>query len=163
MSRTINKMKYRKEKGEIVAYSEGAVRHNLGLLEYCRTSMAALSGSTAGILGLTGLSGFAFYFINAVVLWLFLLAKAGSDWQKFFRSRTQLLTSGFFGGLITYILFWTFLYGMVHVYWYLHVLTLSFKFLIMKMYIIYISLSRRQLCVKSYLQFCINCFSYNLI
>lgn len=116
MSRTINKMKYRKEKGEIVAYSEGAVRHNLGLLEYCRTSMAALSGSTAGILGLTGLFGFAFYFINAVVLWLFLLSKAGSDWQKFFRSRTQLLTSGFFGGLITYILFWTFLYGMVHVY-----------------------------------------------
>lgn len=112
----MNRMKYRKEKGEIVAYSEGAVRHNLVLLEYCRTSMAALSGSTAGILGLTGLLGFAFYCVSAVILWLFLLAKAGIDWEKYFRSRMQLLTSGFFGGLITYILFWTFLYGMVHVY-----------------------------------------------
>ncbi|GFQ71502.1 ER membrane protein complex subunit 6 [Trichonephila clavipes] len=109
-------MKYRKEKGEIVAYSEGAVRHNLVLLEYCRTSMAALSGSTAGVLGLTGLYGFGFYVFTAVVLWVFLLGKAGSHWEKYFRSRTQLLTSGFFGGLITYILFWTFLFGMVHVY-----------------------------------------------
>lgn len=109
-------MKYRKEKGEIVAYSEGAVRHNLVLLEYCRTSMAALSGSTAGILGLTGLLGFVFYVFAAIILWLFLLGKAGAKWEKYFRSRTQLLTSGFFGGLITYILFWTFLYGMVHVY-----------------------------------------------
>lgn len=116
MSRHVNRMKYRKEKGEIVAYSEAAVRHNAALLEYCRTSMSALSGSTAGVLGLSGLYGFIFYFVSAVILWLVLLAKAGTEWKKYFRSRVSLLTSGLFGGLITYILFWTFLYGMVHVY-----------------------------------------------
>ncbi|KAG8193510.1 hypothetical protein JTE90_003722 [Oedothorax gibbosus] len=111
------RMRFRREKGgEVVAYSEGAVRHNAVLLEYCRTSMAALSGSAAGVVGLTGLLGFAFYGLTAAALWLFLLAKAGAKWDTFFRSRTQLLTSGFFGGLITYILFWTFLFGMVHVY-----------------------------------------------
>lgn len=34
--------------GEIVAYSELAIRNNASAVDYCRTSMAALSGSTAG-------------------------------------------------------------------------------------------------------------------
>lgn len=34
--------------GEIIAYSELAIRNNASAVEYCRTSMAALSGSTAG-------------------------------------------------------------------------------------------------------------------
>lgn len=107
----------RKEKsGEIVAYSDQAIRQNHGVLEYCRSSMSALSGCTAGVLGLTSLYGFAFYFIMAILLWFLVLAKAGAEWNKFFVSRTSILTSGLFGGIFTYILFWTFLYGMVHVY-----------------------------------------------
>lgn len=35
--------------GEVVAYSDAAVRNNLAVIEYCRTSMAALSGATAGV------------------------------------------------------------------------------------------------------------------
>lgn len=35
-------------KSEPVAYSEAALRNNAVIVEYCRTSMAALSGSTAG-------------------------------------------------------------------------------------------------------------------
>lgn len=31
-----------------IAYSESAIRNNLSIVEYCRTSMAALSGCTAG-------------------------------------------------------------------------------------------------------------------
>lgn len=34
--------------GEIIAYSETAIRNNASVVEYCRTSMAALSGGTAG-------------------------------------------------------------------------------------------------------------------
>ena len=49
------------------------MRNNAAILDYCRTSMAALSGSTAGILGLTGLYGFAFYFITAFILSVCLL------------------------------------------------------------------------------------------
>lgn len=44
-----NRVKTRELKsGEIVAYSESAIRNNASAVEYCRTSMAALSGSTAG-------------------------------------------------------------------------------------------------------------------
>lgn len=96
--------------------SEVAVRGNAAVLDYCRTSVSALSGATAGILGLTGLYGFIFYFLSAFLLSLLLILKAGRRWSKFFKSRRLLFTGGLVGGLFTYVLFWTFLYGMVHVY-----------------------------------------------
>ncbi|XP_050428018.1 ER membrane protein complex subunit 6 isoform X3 [Adelges cooleyi] len=101
---------------ELVSYSEPALRNNASIVEYCRTSMSALSGCTAGILGLTGLSGFVFYILSVLALWGLLLYKAGNFWQKYFLTRHSLLTGGFLSGLFTYVLFWTFLYGMVHVY-----------------------------------------------
>jgi len=107
----------RKDKsGEVVAYSQVAISTNHNLIEYCRTSMSALAGCTAGICGLTSLYGFAFYFLTAIALWLMIISKAGTQWNKYFTSRRQILTNGLFGGLTTYVLFWTFLYGMVHVY-----------------------------------------------
>ncbi|XP_074048589.1 ER membrane protein complex subunit 6 [Macrotis lagotis] len=96
--------------------SEAAVRGNAALLDYCRTSVSALSGATAGILGLGGLGGFAFYLLASALLSLLLALKAGRRWGKYFKSRRPLLTGGLLGGLFTYVLFWTFLYGMVHVY-----------------------------------------------
>ena len=110
--------KSRKEgqKGSEVVYSPAAMATNHNIIEYCRTSMSALSGSTAGIIGLTSLYGFIFYFFMAVALWLIIVLKVGSNWNKYFTSRRQILTNGLFGGLTTYVLFWTFLYGMVHVY-----------------------------------------------
>ncbi|KAL0275383.1 UNVERIFIED_CONTAM: hypothetical protein PYX00_003242 [Menopon gallinae] len=94
--------------GELVAYSEAAVRNNAAVVEYCRTSMAALSGGTAGLLGLTGFYGFGFYIFAVFGLWALLLIKAGSQWKKYFINRKSLLTNGFFGGLFTYVLFWTY-------------------------------------------------------
>lgn len=67
-------------------------------------------------MGLTGIIGFVFYLVSVLGLWCLLLLKTGSNWQKFFIDRQSLLTHGFLGGLCTYVLFWTFLYGMVHVY-----------------------------------------------
>lgn len=55
---------------ELLAYSESAVRNNAAVVEYCRTSMAALSGGTAGLLGLTGFYGFGFYVFAVIGLWV---------------------------------------------------------------------------------------------
>lgn len=54
----------------MTAFSEAASRNNNALVEYCRTSACALSGCTAGIMGLTGLQGFAFYFCAVFGLWV---------------------------------------------------------------------------------------------
>lgn len=74
------------------------------------------SSVLAGILGLTGILGFVFYGLSVLGLWVMILAKSGANWQKYFISRQSLLTTGFLAGMCTYVLFWTFLYGMVHVY-----------------------------------------------
>lgn len=70
----------------------------------------------SGVMGLTGVIGFVFYLIAVFGLWCLLLIKAGSNWKKYFINRQSLLTHGLLGGLCTYVLFWTFVYGMVHVY-----------------------------------------------
>jgi len=99
-------------------FNEGAIRYNLGVIDYCRTSMSALSGGAAGILGLTALQGFIFYFISAFSLSIMLLVfKAGlKTWDQYFLSRSPVLTGGLMNQLFTFLLCWTFLYGMVHVY-----------------------------------------------
>ena len=60
---------------QVKAFSQTAISNNQAVVEYCRTSMAALSGGTAGILGLSTLYGFAFYGISVVTLWLLVLWK----------------------------------------------------------------------------------------
>lgn len=122
----------------MIAYSEGALRNNSAVVEYCRISMAALSGSTAGLLGLTGLYGFGFYIFAVVGLWVrfesnihkpskildvhllyisiifqaLLLMKTGGQWQKYFMSRQSLLTHGFFGGLFVSFFFTTLIFDI---------------------------------------------------
>ncbi|XP_014663245.1 PREDICTED: ER membrane protein complex subunit 6-like [Priapulus caudatus] len=108
--------KTKRFKNDNVVYNSVAIRNNAAVIDYCRTSLSALSGCTAGILGLTGLNGFIFYFVTALCLSVVLLMKGGNDWSRYFMSRTSLASNGLLGGLFTYVLFWTFLYGMVHVY-----------------------------------------------
>lgn len=39
-----------KSKSEpVIAYSESAIRNNLSIVEYCRTSLSAIAGCTAGM------------------------------------------------------------------------------------------------------------------
>jgi hypothetical protein len=66
---------------EPVAFSEAALRQNAAVLDYCRTSMCALAGSTAGIMGLTGLYGFIFYFITAFILSVSIPGFKSSIWD----------------------------------------------------------------------------------
>ena len=101
---------------ETAIKNERAVRHNASLIEYGRTSISVIAGVTAGILGLTGIYGFGFYLIYSFVMSGLIVIKVGSKWNKYFQSRYAMLTDGVFGGLFTYVLLWTFVYGLVHVF-----------------------------------------------
>ena len=96
--------------------SESSMRYNDYLLDYCQTSMSALSGCAAGIMGLTGLYGFLFYFVASLCLSLIILVSMGANSKKYFLSRKTIVTGTLWSGIQTYLLFWTFLFGMVHVY-----------------------------------------------
>lgn len=56
----------------VQVFSEAAIRHNIGVLEYSRTCQAAATGMASGILGLTGIPGFVFYFVIVMIQVLFL-------------------------------------------------------------------------------------------
>lgn len=66
---------------DIIAYSELAIRNNAAVVEYCRTSMAALSGGTSGLLGLTGFYGFGFYVFAVVGLWVSSSSNLSNTWM----------------------------------------------------------------------------------
>lgn len=99
-----------------IPFSEASIRYNDFLLDYCQTSMSALSGSAAGIMGMTGLYGFIFYFICSLFLSMLILLNMGSNSSKYFVSKKTIITGTLWSGIQTYLLFWTFLFGMVHVY-----------------------------------------------
>ena len=101
---------------DVEAYSPFAMRNNLALVEYCRASLAFISGSAAGILGLTGLNGFIFYLVASLVMSILLGLKTQSKCDRYFLSRWHVWTNGVFGELFTYLLVWTFMYGMIHVF-----------------------------------------------
>ncbi|VDM96654.1 unnamed protein product [Thelazia callipaeda] len=114
--RMVNENKAAKDFGQIAVFSEVAVRHNIAVLEYSRTCQAAAAGMASGILGLTGIPGFIFYFALVILQAFLWEMKANFEWQNYFMSRSSSFTHSLLSGLFTYTLFWVFLYGMVHVY-----------------------------------------------
>ena len=98
------------------ALNATALQSNHVILNYCRTALSAISGSVAGVLGLYGIRGFVFYIFASLLMSVLLIGKANFSWQKYFLSTWDIWTSGVLGGVLTFILFWTFLYGLVNVY-----------------------------------------------
>ena len=105
-----------RRKADSILYSDAAVRFNENSLEQCRTSVSALSGCVAGIIGLTSYKGFLFYGFSMLLLSVMIFVFIRKEHRKFFTSLNHVFVNGFLNGLLTYVLFWTFLYGMVHVY-----------------------------------------------
>lgn len=105
-----------KSSNDIIPYSQAAIGQNAYLLDYYQTSLSALSGCAAGIIGLTGTYGFLFYFICSFVFSFLLVAYLATDIKKYFISWQPIFTGNLWSGLQTYVLFWTFLYGIVNVY-----------------------------------------------
>ncbi|CAN6548442.1 unnamed protein product [Malus baccata var. baccata] len=66
------------------------LQSNMKIIYYSRTFMSIIGGVIAGILGFTGLTGF--------ICW------------------NQIILDGFLGGLLSFVLFWTFAYDIVHIF-----------------------------------------------
>ena len=90
--------------------------NNARSLSFSRTSLSVLAGTSAGILGLAALYGFLFYFIVSGILGLYYYVLESQSDQVHFLNKQQLVTSYVFENLFTYILIWTLVYGLVHVY-----------------------------------------------
>eukprot|EP01135_Chromosphaera_perkinsii_P005749 Nk52_evm49s359 gene=Nk52_evmTU49s359 len=100
-------------------YNEAAVAKNMQIMSFSRTMASAAGGVAAGIIGLTNTYGIAFYFVvflvTSAALHLKVEASKKTKDAKFVKSSGDLWLDAF-GGATTYILFWTLVYGIVHVY-----------------------------------------------
>lgn len=97
-------------------FVQAHVQHNARQLQYVRSCFAAIAGSAAGILGLTNLSGFLFYAFCWIVLSVLLLSRTSGGSKYFMNGYKDIVFNGAVGGLLSFVLFHTLLYGLVHLY-----------------------------------------------
>ncbi|KAJ3063574.1 hypothetical protein HDU98_000604 [Podochytrium sp. JEL0797] len=99
--------------------SPAAMQKNNHIILYARSTLALSCGAAAGILGLTGTTGFLFFFAASLVMSLALVAKTGMSPDRYFPLNNGLLhlaTSDVLNSLSSYLLFWTLFTGLVHLF-----------------------------------------------
>ncbi|CAI9762594.1 unnamed protein product [Fraxinus pennsylvanica] len=101
---------------EISTFNAENMQNNAKIIYYSRTFMSIIGGVIAGILGFTGLTGFIVYFLVMAITSVGIAAKAGFSVLPYFNSWNQILIDGFLGGLLSFVLFWTFAYDFVHIF-----------------------------------------------
>eukprot|EP00262_Sarcandra_glabra_P017540 TRINITY_DN6038_c0_g1_i2.p1 TRINITY_DN6038_c0_g1~~TRINITY_DN6038_c0_g1_i2.p1 ORF type:complete len:121 (+),score=13.77 TRINITY_DN6038_c0_g1_i2:160-522(+) len=101
---------------DIPTFNAENLQNNMKAIYYSRTFLSIIGGVVAGILGLTGLMGFVFYFLIMAFTSLGLAAKAKFSIHAYFDSWNRIILDGFLGGLMSFVLFWTFAYDIVHIF-----------------------------------------------
>ena len=96
-------------------FSVDKIAYNAKALNYCRVFVAIISGCAAGILGQTGLLGFLTFFITTFLLSLTLYMKVKGDPKPYFKDAQAIWTEGVVQSLMSYVLFWTLFYDIVHI------------------------------------------------
>ncbi|CAA0829421.1 Rab5-interacting family protein [Striga hermonthica] len=101
---------------DISTFNVENMQNNTRIINYSRTFMSIIGGVVAGILGFTGLTGFIFYFIVMAITTVGLAAKTGFAVHSYFDSWNRIVFDGILGGLLSFVLFWTFAYDIVHIF-----------------------------------------------
>ncbi|KAJ0962780.1 hypothetical protein J5N97_027902 [Dioscorea zingiberensis] len=92
------------------------LQNNMKSIYLSRTFLSIIGGVVAGIWGFTGLMGFVFYFAVMAVASVGFAAKAKFSPGAYFDSWNRIVFDGFLGGLMSFVLFWTFAYDLVHIF-----------------------------------------------
>ncbi|XP_031481617.1 uncharacterized protein LOC116251467 [Nymphaea colorata] len=101
---------------DVPIFNAENLQNNMKIIYYSRTFLSIIGGVVAGILGFTGMMGFIFYFLIMAVTSLGIAIKAKFSIHNYFDSWNRVLLDGFFGGLMSFVLFWTFAYDIVHIF-----------------------------------------------
>ncbi|XP_059069866.1 uncharacterized protein LOC131038119 isoform X3 [Cryptomeria japonica] len=105
-----------KHENELPAFSPENLQNNMRVIYYSRTFLSIMAGVVAGILGLTGWKGFIFYFMIMILTSLGVVVKIKFDIHEYFDSWNRVILDGISGGLMSFVLFWTFAYDIVHIF-----------------------------------------------
>ncbi|KAJ8767311.1 hypothetical protein K2173_017355 [Erythroxylum novogranatense] len=107
---------YDKSTNDLQTTNAENLQSNMKVIYYSRTFLSIIAGVTAGIFGFTSVTGFIFYFLIMTITSIGLLSKTKFTVYSYFESWNQLVLDGFLGGLMSFVLFWTFAYDIVHIF-----------------------------------------------
>eukprot|EP00403_Amphidinium_massartii_P039391 CAMPEP_0178442968 /NCGR_PEP_ID=MMETSP0689_2-20121128/38533_1 /TAXON_ID=160604 /ORGANISM="Amphidinium massartii, Strain CS-259" /LENGTH=132 /DNA_ID=CAMNT_0020066721 /DNA_START=27 /DNA_END=425 /DNA_ORIENTATION=+ len=108
------KVQQKEEDGEFL--NVPALQHNLRTLGHARVIAGIVAGCVAGLLKFEGLAGlFVFVFITALHSCM-LFVKMGFQVARHFPHMHDVFTNQFSHGLMSFILFWTLSYDIVHIF-----------------------------------------------
>ena len=107
-----------KEKKGAMLYNGAHIQGNMQAVMWVRSFMGIVSGVSTGILGLTGGHGFVAFVLLYAVVSLAIIGKAGFDLPGTLPGAKLpgFLIDGLMGQLMSFLLFWTMFYGLVHVF-----------------------------------------------
>jgi len=97
-------------------FSMERIGYNVRFINTCRTFVAIVAGMAAGILGIEGVAGFVAFLLSTGVLSVALYLKVSCDPKPFFKKPNDVWTEGISQAAMSYILFWTLFYDIVHIY-----------------------------------------------
>lgn len=92
------------------------MQNNARVVHWIRQYVSIVAGCVAGVLGLTNVVGFLVYPLFQLLAILIILSKTNSNVDKYFMSTANAAFGGFFDGAMTYLLFWTFVYDIAHLF-----------------------------------------------
>ena len=106
-----------KTKGAML-FNMGNIQSNARTIQWIRSFMSLTGGTMMGILGFTGLQGFIGFLILHVVVSTAIVAKASFSLTDYVPGSKlpNFLIEGLTGELMSFLMFWTMFYGLVHVY-----------------------------------------------
>eukprot|EP00931_Biecheleriopsis_adriatica_P086937 TRINITY_DN61484_c0_g1_i1.p2 TRINITY_DN61484_c0_g1~~TRINITY_DN61484_c0_g1_i1.p2 ORF type:complete len:127 (-),score=31.84 TRINITY_DN61484_c0_g1_i1:50-430(-) len=102
------------EDGEFMQIA--ALQQNLRTLSNCRILAGVMAGCIAGLLRIEGLSGALVFVTVTLIHSCMIAAKLGFEVTRHFPKTRDVFVSSFSGGLMSFILFWTLSYDMVHIF-----------------------------------------------
>uniref|UniRef100_A0A7S0HSP5 ER membrane protein complex subunit 6 n=1 Tax=Phaeocystis antarctica TaxID=33657 RepID=A0A7S0HSP5_9EUKA len=97
-------------------FSMDKIAYNARNINYCRVFVAILAGAASGIMGLEGIAGFVAFFASSMVLSLGMYLKMNSNPKPYFKTGSDVWTEGIGQALMSYVMFWTLFFDIVHIY-----------------------------------------------
>merc|ERR1711971_95441 len=93
-----------------------AMQYNARTLANARVLSGVVAGCVAGLLNYGGLSGVGIFLLVTVLHSAMMCANMASDAKRHFLKARDLFISQISGGLLSFILFWTIAYDVVHIF-----------------------------------------------
>ena len=103
--------------GERTYLSIQSLRHNMEVIDNCRTSLTLFAGGMTGVLGCTGLQGAAAFLLTYAFISAGLILKMRLDVPGHTNMALPQFAFGEMGKYgLSFILFWTLTYALVYIY-----------------------------------------------